>query len=63
MRQLFEPIRVSDDVLKYLQENGLVSKEPVKISPVKKEDIPQLKPSPSNFELKIEQRYICGEEI
>ncbi|MCM1219678.1 MAG: hypothetical protein NC548_34795 [Lachnospiraceae bacterium] len=64
---MFKPIQVSDVVLKWLQDNGIVGKEPYKPTLVNKEDIPQCVAKPPMFRTHYEKRYIVnpktGEEI
>lgn len=58
---MIRPIRVSDEVLKWLQDNGIVSKKPHKISLVNKEDIEQCVAKPPTFSINYEKRYIVDQ--
>ena len=64
---MFPIIRVSNTVLKWLQDNGIVGKEPVKPTLVRKEDVPQCVAKQPKFNIPYERRYIVnpetGEEI
>lgn len=64
---MFPAIRVSDEVLKWLQDNGIVGKEPIKPTLVNREDIPQCVAKRPKFNIHYEKRYIInpntGEEI
>lgn len=56
---MFPIIRVSDEVLKWLQDIGAVGKTPHKMPLVNKEDIEQCVAKPPTFNIKYEKRYIA----
>lgn len=55
---MFPIIRVSDEVLKWLQDNGIIDKTPHKMPLVNKEDIEQCVAKPPTINIKYEKRYI-----
>lgn len=51
-------IRVPDSVIKWLQDNGIISKTPYRPKLVNKEDVPQMIAKSPSFKINLEPRYI-----